>query len=413
MRRRCKRHPLLILCSLICVLLIANLCDLVVRYQINLPENSASSSDISDVKIEQLAQIDPRHRNLEQVHRENSHGINAQQNDDWMWIQEMSDVYERAPLKNPDKDPFVKQNNTADKCNDFHSSFKENLQKVLKYSFNVPEKYLKLLHLDRVGIKNITSKVVDSPYPILASATSSNHYNEIQGLIRDYHQNLLPLYPNMKLILYDLGLNKNQLEQMKKYCKCEVRQFPFHSFPNHIRSLSGFGWKPLIIQLLLIEFDFLMWADASVRFNGNPLNKLIDGAKEVGVQIIPGWGSIAVRTNPRTFAAFGEQMCMFDYPELEATWMAFKRSEFTLTAVMKPWVSCALQYGCMDFDKSKSYLRCPRGKKQRLGSCHRFDQSVIGIILTRLFNHKSHLCQFIVNGIGSIKRGEYVKYFPK
>lgn len=321
MRRRCKRHPFLILCSLICVLLIANLCDLVVRYQINLPENSASSSDISDVEIEQLAQIDPRHRNLEQVHRENSHGINAQQNDDWMWIQEMSDVYERAPLKNPDKDPFVKQNNTADKCNDFHSSFKENLQKVLKYSLNVPEKYLKLLHLDRVGIKNITSKVVDSPYPILASATSSNHYNEIQGLIRDYHQNLLPLYPNMKLILYDLGLNKNQLEQMKKYCKCEVRQFPFHSFPNHIRSLSGFGWKPLIIQLLLIEFDFLMWADASVRFNGNHLNKLIDGAKEVGVQIIPGWGSIAVRTNPRTFAALGEQMCMFDYPELEATCM--------------------------------------------------------------------------------------------
>lgn len=91
-----------------CVLVVANFCDLVVRYQINSTDNSMNLSDIGDLESEQITQTGRRQRNLEQVHRENLHGSNVQQNDNLMWIQEMSDVYERAPLMNPDKDEFVK-----------------------------------------------------------------------------------------------------------------------------------------------------------------------------------------------------------------------------------------------------------------------------------------------------------------
>jgi hypothetical protein len=329
------------------------------------------------------------------------------------WVDRMNHLFESAPNEDREKDAFIHQNTSGGVCDTFYPSFKENLYKVMNYSFNVDGEYLKLLKLDADGIRNLTANNSNSSYPVIATAASSNHFHEIQGLIRDYHTNLLPLYPDMKLILYDLGLSTKHIKQMNKHCKCEVRRFPFHMFPDHIRMINGYGWKPLIIQLLLREFDFVMWTDASVRFNGNPLDKLFKGANKIGVQAIPGWGSIAVRTNSRTFSVLTEQPCLFDYPEFEATWMAFKRSEFTLTAVMRPWVSCALQYGCMDFKRSKNFLRCPRSRqKQKFGSCHRFDQSVMGIILTRLFNHKSHLCQFIVNGIGDIKRGEYVRYFP-
>ncbi|XP_062582160.1 uncharacterized protein LOC134243941 [Saccostrea cucullata] len=323
----------------------------------------------------------------------------------------MNQLFENAPTENFDKDPFIRKNTSNGACENFYPTFKENLYKVMNYSLSVPKKYLEMLSLDDAGIRNLTEHDLNSPYPVMASAASSNHFREIQGLIRDYHKKLLPIYPGMKLILFDLGLNAKQLKLMTKYCKCEVRQFPFQIFPDHIRILSGYGWKSLIIQLLLQEFDFVMWTDASIRFNGRPLDKLFQGAKEVGVQAIPGSGSIAVRTNQRTFTALGEEMCLFDYHEFEAGWMAVVRSEFTLTAVMRPWVSCALQYGCMDFKNSRSFLGCPL-RKQRYGACHRFDQSVLGIILTRLFNYKSHLCQFIVNGIGFIRRGDYVNYFP-
>lgn len=333
--------------------------------------------------------------------------------DDLKWIQEMSDIYERASLDNSHINSFVKQNNSNEKCNDFHSSFKENLHHVLNYPINISTKYLTALNLDRSKIKNTTSKTVKSNYPTLASGSSSNHYRELQGLIRDYHKNMLPLYPNMKLIVYDLGLKSNQLNQLKKYCRCDVRQFPFDSFPKHIRNLSSCGWKPLIIQLLMREFDFVMWTDTSIRFNGNPLDKLFLEAKLVGIQVMSNKGSIAVRTNERTFVALGEKRCLFDYPEVGAGFVIITRSKFTMNAIMKPWVSCTLQYGCLDFDNSKSYIACPTGKKQKFGSCHRFDQSVIGIILRRLFNYKSYLCQFDIKKIGSVNRGDNVNYFPK
>lgn len=42
-----------------------------------------------------------------------------------------------------------------------------------------------------------------------------------------------------------------------------------------------------MIQLLLREFDFVKWTDASMRFIG---------LEEIGMQAIPGWGSITICT---------------------------------------------------------------------------------------------------------------------
>ena len=441
MRPGLKRRRLTIASAIICVMLLAYMCNISIRDYMQSNVDADSSFDIGNLKnVGRNGRQNRQTKNFAEIRDSDTSGppgsaelgarirgtmFETYDSDDLNtdtelfpvtsgnWVEEMDDLFRKAPFQNIDKDPFVRQNNSDSECDDFYPSFKENLNKVLNYDFNVSSKYLELLNLDPAGVRNLTSVDMDSAFPVLATAASSSHFLEIQGLIRDYHQKLLPIYPDMKLIFFDIGLTVYQLKLMKAYCKCEVRKFPFHIFPEHIENLGGYGWKPLLVQLLLMEFDFVMWTDASVRFDGRPFDKLIQDVKEIGVQVVPGWGSIAVRTNPRTFAAFGEQMCMFDYPEMEATWMAFKRTEFTLTAVMKPWVSCALQYGCMNFAKSKQYLKCPRGKKQRLGSCHRFDQSVLGIILTRLFNYKSHLCQFIVNGIGSIKRGEFVRYFPR
>ena len=54
---------------------------------------------------------------------------------------------------------------------------------------------------------------------------------------------------------------------------------------------------------------------------------------------------------------------------------------------MRPWVACALHYGCMDFQNSHSLLNCTNESIEP-HSCHRFDQSTIGILLTRHFNKK-------------------------
>ncbi|XP_062616568.1 uncharacterized protein LOC134278267, partial [Saccostrea cucullata] len=157
-------------------------------------------------------------------------------------------------------------------------------------------------------------------------------------------------------------------------------------------NLKGYTWKPIILQMMLQEHDFVMWVDSSIRLMKN-VDELFNKAYNRGIQILQGTGSIAVRTQTRLFDLLKEKPCMFNYPEVQTGIVVIKRSSFTLKAVMYPWVLCALQYGCMDFPKSEQFLDCTHGSK--LSSCHRFDQSVPGIILTRLFNIKRNFVTFL------------------
>ena len=101
---------------------------------------------------------------------------------------------------------------------------------------------------------------------------------------------------------------------------------------------------------------------------------------------IQGDGSISVRTHSRFFDTLLKNQCLLNYPEVKAGVMLITRSCLTLTYIMRPWVSCALQYGYMDCPDAKNDF-CNKSKR-KLSSCHSFDQSVLGIILTRLFNDR-------------------------
>jgi hypothetical protein len=124
-----------------------------------------------------------------------------------------------------------------------------------------------------------------------------------------------------------------------------------------------------------------------------------------------GMSSITSRTSNISFEILKEDPSIFsNYPEVQATWLFFQRSALILYVVMLPWIACALRYGCMDFQNSNSLLNCTN-ESIVSHSFHRFDQSTIGIILTRLFNKKRKHCMLKENDIGVIKRDLTVNYF--
>ena len=300
-------------------------------------------------------------------------------------------------------------------CGEFYQKFADNLAVLDNYTFNVSKSYMKILSLDNEGIGLLSAQKESNSHPqVVVTAVSANHYGESQGLIKDIHQKLLYLYPEIKLIVYDLGLTKPQLLAMHTYCKCEVRTFEFDQYPDHVNYLKGYTWKPIIIQLMLREYSFIIWNDASVRYNGKQygLEKVFKNTRKHGLQIMGGgMSSITSRTSENTFKVLKEDPCIFsNYVEVQATWMFFQRNALILNAVMRPWVACALHYGCMDFQNSSSLLNCTN-ESIVPHSCHRFDQSTIGIILTRLFNKERKYFIFKENDIGIIKRDLPVNYF--
>ena len=97
-------------------------------------------------------------------------------------------------------------------CGKFYQTFADNLAVVENYTFNVFKSYMKILSLDNEGIEMLSAQKENNSHPqVVVTVVSANHYGESQGLIKDIHQQLLYFYPEIKLIVYDLGLTNAQL----------------------------------------------------------------------------------------------------------------------------------------------------------------------------------------------------------
>ena len=297
------------------------------------------------------------------------------------WKQRYGMFIQNATLRN---DSYKWKKTKSARCKEFPKSFGENLNIVMNYRLNVSNELLKCLDLDSAGIKKISDLKAE-----------------------------FPIYNSLKLIYYDIGLTSSKLTLLRKHCRCEVRIFPFEKYPHHVRTLKAYTWKPIIIQTMLQEFPLVLWQDASIRFKETRLDSLFSKALETGIKIRKKGGSIAVRTHPNTFKALGEEPCMFTHPELETGWILIKRSKFTLNGIMKPWMTCALQYECMTHPQHQTLLYCPiiKNRRQNFGICHRFDQSVMSIILICLFNSNIKLALFKSRKYGYVARNTRSNYF--
>ena len=295
------------------------------------------------------------------------------------------------------------------KCDTFPRNIEENIRVISDYRFSIDTDHLERLHLDSNRIERLSAMDYTPTLPVIVTGASENHFPETQALFENIHLQVLPKYRNLKIIFYDLGLGYKSRHLLQKYCKCEVRTFPFHEYPIHVSKLSTYTWKPIIIQLVLKEFASVIWADASVRFTRPNLESFFFNSTDLGIKVYPGWGSIAQRTQLETFHYLGENPCLFDVPEKEATVVFVKRSQFTLKYIIRPWVSCALATGCMAHPCSSLMFLCTT-KSLEFGCCHRFDQSIIGIILTRLFHSQTERLHVNTSQI-QCKRGHFSEYF--
>lgn len=299
---------------------------------------------------------------------------------------------------------------------EFPETMEENIEVVSNYKFSVPGSYIKDLMLDKNGIKTLTAQDQNSSIPVLAIALSSNHFREFCSTMQFNSQNLLKTFPTMKVVIFDIGLIQTEIDYIRHhYHNFMIRKYPFEKFPNHVRNLKNYCWKPLAIQMLLKEYDFVYWTDSSVKTFAQKAKHLFQSAIRHGIQggtqelsrTFPQKDfpeTITGRTSPLLFKFLNEDPCLFRFPEISGGWNMIKRSEFTLKNIMLPWVSCALQYGCMEFPNSNKLLLCPMGKEFKVGSCHRYDQSVFGILLTRLFNKKRDDVTFVRKDYGILTK---------
>ncbi|XP_067667576.1 uncharacterized protein [Haliotis asinina] len=222
---------------------------------------------------------------------------------------------------------------------------------------------------------------------VILTASSSDHYYESQGLIQSIHQNVVPEMDNLTLIYYDIGLEDWQREQLQKYCRCQVRRFPFELMPIRLKTLRCYTWKSFIIQAHIRSADVIIWTDAAVRFRKSSIGPLLQEVETKGIMLEDGTPrySVADHAQKIMFDYFGEKTCQYaQVIEKQPGFLVLKNERFVREIVLKPWVACAMNKKCMCPAHPETLIVC-HTYVRKYNKCHRFDQAAINIILAKLF----------------------------
>ncbi|XP_052244641.1 uncharacterized protein LOC127853881 [Dreissena polymorpha] len=249
------------------------------------------------------------------------------------------------------------------------------------------------IYIDDLFPKPLSEATAGHNTPVFVSAASSDHVQEALQMLENFKRFVRKVIPDAKLIIYNLGLTFEEIKLLKRLCVLEIRDFRFEKYPDHVKILKGYVFKPIAIQTVLKEYPLVVWMDSSIRFTQTNISELFEDANRLGLICTGGDGRVASRTLPGTFKYFNMEPCAYrSLPEIQAGFGIFKRTEFVVNNIIKPWVGCGLTLGCMMPDGlPDDHLPCEY--RNVYGECHRYDQSVLSILLyraygTRIEQHK-------------------------
>ncbi|XGW26300.1 hypothetical protein V3C99_007150 [Haemonchus contortus] len=252
------------------------------------------------------------------------------------------------------------------------------------------------------------------PDPMFVTAMSTNHFKEGLTLIA----NIRKLWPQKKIVVYDLGLSQESVQKLKGLCSVELRDFPFSNFPPHVRNLEEYRWKPIIIAMAVKEYGAIWWMDTSVRWLQDYRNLVYDEitcqetspaeeflswlgfAQKSNVTDCDKSSYLLQRSSEHSIYATTNPG-MYDYiptiinnqsrkscENYDANFAFIVKTKETIS-ILKWLVLCALEMGCMAPPGSQLNCNFNGDRYTRYANCHRYDQSAINLLLANMYGCNS------------------------
>lgn len=167
-----------------------------------------------------------------------------------------------------------------------------------------------------------------------------------------------------------------------------------------------------------MEYGYVWWMDTSVRVKSRQLEPVLKAAETDGIVFTTlshdkNLLSLVKQTDQQTFQYLHEDPCKFRaFAEVSATTILLKSTNVT-NALVKAWAICALNKDCIAPEGTQWKKICNFNVTTD-GRCHRFDQSMFGILTTRLFHDKiSNGHENILTTVIDVQRGQVTHYFQK
>ena len=224
---------------------------------------------------------------------------------------------------------------------------------------------------------------------VAVTSLSSNHFAEGQ----DNFGSLQKYFPRTKIIVHDLGLTESERRQLTSYCNVELRNFPFEKYPDHVRDLKTYAWKPLVVSEVAREYEVILYGDASVRMKSSDMVTVLKSiVKFPFLSGSPHWPAIVSLTHDGMLEYLRMQQSRKELVNFVGTqggvWLMWANSMMK-ARVIDAWVDCAVNKRCIAPEGS----RLQPCNLNDLGSltvgnyvgCHRYDQSALNMIFAREF----------------------------
>ncbi|KAE9548917.1 hypothetical protein FO519_007862 [Halicephalobus sp. NKZ332] len=209
------------------------------------------------------------------------------------------------------------------------------------------------------------------------------------------------IFDREKIIVYNIGLEPFQVEILQKICNVFVENFPFEKFPNYFKILNHYRWKPIVIAMALKKYGHIIYADTSVIFKSSSFLRIpsdfsfFNEKRERSPYLLH--SSTGHTIYPVTMSSIYDYFPtdiekMKSTPMYEAGLVTVFRTRRALK-LLKWYVLCALEKNCMVPSTTNPIHYCGSMKSSESPECHRFDQSVINVLLANqyLFNVKRYV----------------------
>ena len=217
---------------------------------------------------------------------------------------------------------------------------------------------------------------------VFITAAEKNYFKQLNALINSYYKHI-----NNKLIVYDIGLDKKQIQYLKdNYQNLIIRKFQFDQYPKFMgkyfdEKLGDYAWKPVIVDEVMRQSKSkVVWLDA-----GNLITKKIIFLKIAltanGIVVPASSNTIKDWTHPKTMEYIGINKKYLNKKNFASGLIGFDYNSKNARIISELWSKFSQIQDCIS----------PKGSS-RLN--HRQDQAVLTLLLYKYF-FKSSFKRFI------------------
>ena len=229
---------------------------------------------------------------------------------------------------------------------------------------------------------------------VALTGISSDHYDEVQDAIASVQN----FHPDMKIIVYNVGLKPCEVEHLNRLRNVKVIRFPFERFPPHVRHLKSYAWKILATDAILQEHEIVFWMDASVRLYRPVTDKVLHDLQAFPYRAeMHSLAYDGMYSYDSTYKWFGVTRAqMGKKGQVESGKQFLRNCLFLYQKMYNKLLKCAKDQSCLEPPGHALYCKeLPPGKRPNKNTrledvpnrnCFRYDQSALTIVLHKHFN---------------------------